>query len=97
MSKADRHAVIPPNAVACSACGKPLVRAENGWACPAVLGHMKILSDEDVARAVRRKLPRKRPEGMSPWQWGWYRTRPDAWAERIVREKIHRQRTGANK
>jgi hypothetical protein len=93
MPKADRHAVIPPQVGACH-CGASLVRAENGWACPAVLGHTKILSDEDAAKLVLKKLPRKKPEDMSPWQWGWYRRRRASWARRVVNEIIHRQRTG---
>lgn len=93
MPKADPAAVIPPAAVKCPACGGGLVRCESGWACPAGLDHVRILSDETIARRIRP--PRRKPAAMSPHQWGWYRSRPAAWAARIVRELRAGRRTPA--
>jgi hypothetical protein len=89
--KANPAGVVPNAALRCPECGAGLVRAETGWACPAGLTHVRILSDAQAADRVR--LPLERPSSMSPHQWGWYRTRPTQWAARIVREirKVYRR------
>lgn len=73
-------------APACPVCTKPLVRAETGWVCPHGMGHTRIVDDERVVAVVFKRLPRKRPEAMSPHQWGYYKSRRKALAERLVRE-----------
>ena len=94
MPEADPFAVVPKQVTACgfcAVCGSALVRTATGWVCPAGLDHTKIRSDADVAEELERRLPHKRPEHMSPHQWGWYRSRRSDWAARVMNELRRRK------
>ncbi len=86
MPKANPAAIVPANMAHCPVCKHALHRAETGWVCPRGLTHTRLIGDCVLAETIQGQLPTERPAAMSVHQWGWFRSRPDGWARRIVRE-----------